>query len=311
MQKVILLKKETTYGTDAAPTTAANAALTRNFQAPNPIQVDQLERNLDLPTKGRRKTAPTNRRTTFSYELELAGSGSAGTAAAWMEHLEACGMAAPTLTASTRAEQKFAAEGAALSAVTAHHWLSEQRVRALGARGTFGMNFTAGQYPFLTFNMTGMLPPSPAVDAVAPSGTPSFTRWKDPVEVNTANTDFLLDGHALDLQAFTAEANAEIAAVNLVGANYVQRGNHALTGRIRGRAPTIAAKNHFTMLDTGAEVPVQLIHGTVAGNIVQVDATYLQILEISRSEERDELFLDISFGLNIRSGTDDLLLTAK
>ncbi|MEA3018403.1 MAG: hypothetical protein QOI38_3125 [Sphingomonadales bacterium] len=311
MQKVILFKKEVTYGTDSVPTPAANAVLTRNFQAPKPVEVDQLDRKLDLPAKGRRKSAPTNRRSPYAFEVELAGSGAAGTAAAWMELLECCGMAAPTITAATKAEQKFAAEGVALSSGSCYHWMSEQRVRPLGSRGTWGCDFTANQYPFLKLNMIGLLSAGVGVDATVPGGAPDFTRWKDPLEVNTANTDFLLDGHALILQSLTIDANKDVKPRNLVGANYVNLGDHALTGRIRGEAPSIAAKNHFTLLDSGAEMVMQLIHGTVAGNIVQLDAAHVQVLDIDRSEEDDKLMLDISIGLNIVAGQDDLLFTAK
>src|SRR5438128_2019795 len=283
-RKTILFKKEVTYGTDAAPTPAANAALTRNFTA-KPVQVDQLDRKLDLPSRGRVKTAPTNRRTTFGYELELAGSGAAGTAAPWMEHLEACGMAAPTLTAGSKAEQKFAGSGGAMSSATSWHWMGDERVRSRGTRGTFGFDFTAGQYAFLKFDMQGLLPPDPAVDGTAVGGVPDYARWKAPLEVNTDNTDFTLDGFAANLKSFTADANADVKRRNLVGADYINRANHAMTGKIVIEAPAIASKNYFSTLDLGTEVAVQIIHGTVAGNIVQVDASYLQILDIDRAEE--------------------------
>lgn len=308
--KVILLKKETVEGTDSVPTTAANACVTRNFSAPKPIQVDQLDRNLDLPSRGRVKSQPSNRRSPFSYELELAGSGTAGTAAAWMEHLELCGFAAPTLTALTKAEQKAVASGRGSSG-TCHHWMGEQRVRVRGTRGSFGLNFMAGRYPFLKFDMLGIPAADPAVDNTAPSGTPDFTRWKAPLEVNTENTDFTLDGFAAILKEFSIDLNANVKRRQLVGADYIQRGDHAMTGRIVVEAPLIASKNYFSSLDQGAEVATQIIHGTVAGNIVQVDAGFVQILDIDRSEEDDVLMLSLSVGLNIRAGQDDLLFTAK
>ena len=92
--KVLTAKKETVYGTDAAPTLAANAVVTRNFRA-SPLITDPLERNLDRGSFGATPIVATNRRQELSYELEIAGSGTAGTAPAWMEFLEACGMAPP------------------------------------------------------------------------------------------------------------------------------------------------------------------------------------------------------------------------
>ncbi|HEU4958964.1 MAG TPA: phage tail tube protein [Sphingomonas sp.] len=307
--KILWRKKELVYGEDATPTAAANAALTRNFTT-KPVVTDRIQRNLDRAVRGRAPDAPSNERQTFSYELELAGSGAAGTAAPWMEDLEACGMAAPVLTAETDAVQKFAAIGTALSSMTAYHWHGTMRRRAVGARGTFGWDVTAGQYPFVKLDMTGMLLLPTPIDSVAPAA-PDLSRWQDPVEVNTDNTDFTLDGFALVLKSFTGDVNAEIAARNLVGARYIQRGNHAITGRIVGEVPDLGAKNYFDTLRSGAEIAVNLTHGTVAGNIVEFAGAHLQITDIDLSEENDVLMLTLSYGLNVGTTPDDLIITAK
>lgn len=307
--KVIFFKKETTYATDAVPTGVANAALTRNFTS-KPIVTDRIARNLDRPVRGRTKDAPSNKRQTFGYELEIAGSGTAGTAPAWMEHLECCGMAAPVVTAGTSAVQRFAPIGTVLSSGSAYHWRGNQRAVGLGARGTFGWDFTAGAYGFFKFDMTALLPlGEPLSDAAV--GAIDLSRWKDPLEVNTDNTDFSLGGYAANLRSFTGEANKAIAARNLVGANYVQAGQHAITGRILCEAPTIAAKNYFTTLRTGDEIPVQLIHGVAAGTVTQLDSSRLQITDIDYQEEDDVLMLAIGYALNVGTINDDLVLTAK
>ncbi|QHL90700.1 hypothetical protein GVO57_07445 [Sphingomonas changnyeongensis] len=307
--KTILFKKEAVYGTDAVPTAAANAALTRNFQR-TPVQTDTLERNLDVPSRGRSPTGSTNARSAFSYELELAGSGAAGTAPAWMEHLEACGMAAPTLVAGQSASLRFAAAGAALSSATAYHWRGNQQAISLGARGTYGFNFTAGAYPFLSLSFVGMLPTGQPVVEAAPAA-PDFSRWRAPLEVNTANTDFTLDGYAAKLQSLTGEIGAQPAIRNLVGENYVQRGNHALTGQMVIKAPSVAERNYFATLRAGAEISCELIHGTAAGNIIELVMGFLQILAIEEQEDGDDLMYTISYGANVRAGQDDIIWRAK
>lgn len=309
--KVIFRKKESVYATDASPTGAANAALTRGFTA-KPVVTDRIQRNLDRPVRGRRKDGPSNIRATFGYELELAGSGAAGTAPAWMEDLEACGMAAPVIVAGTSATQRFAAVGAALSSLTAYHWHGNQRRVNLGARGTFSFDFTAGAYPFLKFEFTGLLPATPdfgMTDALP--GAIALDQWKDPLEVNDENTDFTLDGYPLRLRSFTGEAGAAVALRSLVGVRYVNRGNHAVTGRILGEAPTLASRNYFRGLKSGDEMTVQIVHGTAAGNIVQADGAHLQITDIDLQEEDDTLMLAIGYGLNVGTTPDDLVWTAK
>ena len=116
--KVLAAKKEVTYATDAAPTLAANAIVTRNFSA-KPVETDTLERNLDNRTFGAQPVAPANERQTISYEVELAGSGAAGTAAPWQELLEGCGFAPPVLTATIKAQQVMALAGTAQSSLDA------------------------------------------------------------------------------------------------------------------------------------------------------------------------------------------------
>lgn len=307
--KVLTAKKETTYAVDAAPTMAANAALTRNF-ATTPIQVDRNERNRDRPVRGRSADKPSNPRQAISYELEIAGSGVAGTAPAWMEHLEACGLAAPVLTANTSAEQRFVASAASLSAMTVHHWSGSQRRRATGVRGSFGWDFTAGRDPVWQLQLVGLLHPTAPVDESAP-GTPDLSRWRDPLEVNDLNTDFLLDGHALHLQSFTGSSGANADVRNLVNARYVRLGEQAITGRIVGRCPSIADKNHFATLLSGAEVPVALTQGTAGGNIVELRSQRLQVTGIDLSEDGDELMVTIAYALNVGTTPDDLIITAK
>jgi hypothetical protein len=308
--KTLLLKKELTYGTDAAPTAAANAALTRNFRR-TPLQMDNIERNLDVPTLGGSPVANTNARETFSYELELAGSGAAGTAAAWMEHLEGCGMVAPILTAATDAKQKFAAAGAALSSVSAYSWRGDQKLIGLGARGSFGFNFTAGAYPFLNLSFVALVPAGVPLTDANP-GAADFTRWQAPVEVNTANTQFMLDGYAAKLQSLTAEIGAQPAIVNLVGENSVRRGNHAITGQIVIKAPKAGSeKDYFTKLRTGGDLPIQLIHGLAAGNIVQLDMAHCQLTSIEEQDAGDDLMYQIGYRANVSVGQDDLVWTVK
>lgn len=309
--KVLFLKKEGVYATDAAPTGALNARLTRNFTA-KPVAVDRIERNLDRPVRGRSKDAASNARQTFGYELELAGSGAAGTPPAWMEDLELCGMAAPAIAAGASATQRFAAVGAALSSGTAYHWHGTQRRVGLGARGTFSFDFTAGAYPFIGLQMTALLPDTADFGMTdAAPGEVAFDQWRDPLEVSTANTDFTLGGYALVLRSITGEAGATVALRNLVGERAVQRGNHAVTGRILAKAPTLAARNYFRELKTGAEIPAQIVHGVAAGEVIQLDMAHVQVTDIELQEEEDELMLAISYGANVGATPDDLVFTAK
>lgn len=307
--KCILFEKETTYATDPAPTAADNAVLTRNFTS-KAIEVDVVERGLDLPHVGSTRGLHGNGRKRANFGIEISGSGDVDTAPAWMELLQCCGMTAPAITADTRVEQKMLAAGAAISSGTMYDWYNNQKRIGLGGRGTFGWDFTAGAVPFWTLDFQFLLP---AANQVVQNtfSAPTLTRWTEPVLVNTVNTDFTLDGYALVLRSFTGSANASVEVRNLVGGNYVKRGNHAITGRIVAEAPDVGTKNYFTTLQTGAEIAVQLVHGIVAGNIVQFDSSHLEIVSIDISEEGEVPMIEIDYKLNISAGQDDILITTK
>lgn len=307
---VILAKKEATYGTDSTPTGPLNAVLARNFSA-KPVDTDRLERNVEGLAFGAMASVPSNERRTLSYEVELAGSGAAGTAPAWMELLEACGLAAPVLTAGVDAQQSFAAAGTAASSLTQWDWLSDQRRKMVGTVGSFTMDFTAGAYPFLGFTWMGLVPTGAAsfIKAVPPAVT--LTRWKAPLEVNDANTDFTLDGFAPVLRSWKADAGVTTAMRNLVGSRYVRRGNHTFKSTAVIEAVDVNVKDYIAVLRNGTLVPFTLTHGTAAGNIIELSSTKVQITDITESKEDDTVMWTISMTHTIDGGASDLLIKAR
>lgn len=305
---VVLAKKEVTYGTDAVPTVAVNGVLTRNYQG-KPVDVDQIERNLDSGSYGARAGGASNERRTFSYEVEIAGSGAAGTAPAWMELLEGCGMAPATLTALTDAKQVFAAPGGA-SSLTHYDFLSDQRRKAVGCVGTFQLDFSAGAYPFISFSWTGLVPAAVPFDKSAP-GAVILTRWQKPLEVNDANTDFTLDGYAPKLKSWKADASVTVALRNLVGQRSVRRGNHSLKSTLVIEAADVATKDYISTLRNGDLVAMLLTHGTVAGNIVEISSAQTQITNITESKEDDIVMWTVELLHTIEGGAADIQITAK
>lgn len=306
--KVLAAKKEAVYGTDVAPTLAANAILTRNFKA-TPLITDPLDRNLDRGSFGSTPTLPTNKRQELTYEVEVAGSGDAGTAPAWMELLEGCGMAAPVLVPDTSATQRMAAANAAQSSLTQHHWMGDQKRIGVGGRGTFTMDFTAGAYPFIGFSFTQLVPTVTPRSVAAP-GAATLDRWIDPLEVNTDNTLLMLGGFAAITRSFQLNAGVGINLRNLIGARYVNRGDHAITGRLVVEAPSMATKDYLAALDAGSIIPLELTHGVDDGNTVGVACAQTQITAINETEEDRKVMWEMDIRMNIDAGQDDLVITA-
>jgi hypothetical protein len=93
-KRLILAKIESTYGTDSSPV-GTDAVLVRNLEI-TPIESETVSRDLIRPYLGNSDQILANTRVSITFEAELAGSGSAGTASKVDSLLRACGMSATT-----------------------------------------------------------------------------------------------------------------------------------------------------------------------------------------------------------------------
>ena len=96
-KRVILAKLETTYGTDSAPA-AADAIQCANLDI-SPLEGSQVERDFIRPYFGQSGAIRVENYATLSFETEIHGSGSAGTAPEYSSLLKACNFS-ETLTAA-------------------------------------------------------------------------------------------------------------------------------------------------------------------------------------------------------------------
>ncbi|NBT52735.1 MAG: hypothetical protein EBT12_14510 [Marivivens sp.] len=87
-QRVLLAKEESTYGTDPTPTGSADAILVRSLEI-SPFQSDVVERELIRGYMGNYETLHASQRVEINFDVEMVGSGSAGTAPAFGPLLKA------------------------------------------------------------------------------------------------------------------------------------------------------------------------------------------------------------------------------
>ena len=88
-KRLIVAKIESTYGTDPTPT-GANAILVRNLEI-TPLEAETVNRDLVRPYLGASDQLLAQTRVSMTFEVEMAGSGTAGTAPAYGPLLKACG----------------------------------------------------------------------------------------------------------------------------------------------------------------------------------------------------------------------------
>ena len=95
-KRLILAKIETTYGTDSSPG-GTDAILVRSLEI-TPLQSDTVSRDLVRPYMGASEQLLANSRVQCTFSVEMAGSGTAGTAPRFGNVLKACGLAETAVT---------------------------------------------------------------------------------------------------------------------------------------------------------------------------------------------------------------------
>lgn len=305
-KKVILQKIETTEGTDAAPVVATDAILTRNY-TPNVLEMDRKERNIEVPFFGAKPVIPVALRRGATFEIEMAGAGTATGVPAWMKMNRIAGFDAGVVGASSVVQTPISS-----SIPSATHWayIDNLLMQTIGARASMGIRVEDDEIPYFTYTLLGRAPTSLASEATP--GTPVVTAFKDPVLASTENTTFLLDGFALPLRRLELDANIDLNYRSLIGPqDRVNWRNRAWGGRILGELPDLTAKDYFAKVRPGTTMAMAMTHGNVAGNIVKVDAPKLQIVGVDTPEEDGNLMLALDVILQPNAGNDELIITSS
>lgn len=182
----ILAKIESTYGTDSTPTEGANAILVSNVSI-TPIVAQNVDRDLVRPYLGASEQLVGTLYVQMQFDVELAGSGAAGTAPAFGPLLRACGFV-ETVTASVRTEYNLTTP--ASDSVSIYYFLDGVKHVVRGCRGTVTLRLGAGARPVLSCNFLGL---DGGVSAATPSAL-TLTAFKTPAVVSEANTGDLTFG---------------------------------------------------------------------------------------------------------------------
>lgn len=302
----LLVKIETTYGTDAVPTGAANAVLVSDLKM-RPMDMETVSRNLIRPFLGSSEQMPTKIYNGCEFSAELAGSGAAGTAPALGALLRACGFA-ETVTAGV--EVAYAPVSTGFESVTFYVNLDGVLHKGLGARGTVSLSLKNNDRPLAKFNFTGLF--VPVADGALPAV--NFAAWKKPLPVNRTNTPtFTLHGYAAMVDDLQVDLGNQVVYRGLIGgAESVRLVDRKATGSVLMEAVKVADKDWWTSIRNVVTGPLALVHGLVAGNIVEVEAPNVQIHTPDYQEQDGILMLSGKLAFTPgATGNDELVLTFR
>jgi hypothetical protein len=258
-KRTILLKTESSYGTDATP--AGTDALTVRSLDISPIDADVVSRDLVRPYLGNSTQLLANIKVQCNFEVELAGSGTAGTAPRWGPAMLACGTAATTVASTS---VTYAPVSSAFSSATVYYFADGIKHAVTGWRGTFEITGELGQIPVISFTGTGIYstPTDTAVGAV------TYGNQADPLIFTSGNTTaFSLFSYSGCLSSFSFAMNNEIQYRELIGCTKeVLITDRKPSGQVMIESVPIATKDFFSIATGTATGNLTLTHGTTAGN---------------------------------------------
>lgn len=310
----ILAKIETTSGTDAVPTGSANAILVSNLTA-NPLVSNTIDRDLIRPYFGASEQLTGTVYKEINFDVELAGSGTAGAAPAWGPLLLACAFA-ETVNAGVSVDYTPITD--AQKSLTIYYYRSGVLHKLLGARGDCTLRAGVGTRPVFAFRFMGL---DGGMSATSnPSQT--LTAWKTPLSVSDANTGDLTFGCTYAAGALSGGTTYPSRGLELPFGNAV--GHTALLGgedidvtdrQIGGTVEldlTAAQEVSFmTDIKANSTQSLGLVHGTAAGNKVLL---YMPAVQFITPEESDLNGRALCrYGMRVTpgaSGNDELRIVA-
>lgn len=308
--KTIYAKLEATYGTDATPANT-DAVATKNLTI-NPYTGNEITRDLDRPALGNQESINTNPYVEISFDVEIAGSGTAGDAPAWGSLLRACGFSE---TVDVGVDVKYALVSAGYESITIdflrrNNAGGHQLHKVIGARGTVTFGLSKNQIPMMSFRYIGFY--ATPVDVAAT--VPDYSAYMDPVPISEAVTSLDIGGYTPIAEAFSIDVAQNLVARNVINQRECVVTDRAPAGQTTVQAPDVTTKNFFSLAESHAGITtqaVQLIHGVTAGNIVQIDAPKVQLKTPSETDSDGELHYQLNMSLLPATVDDELVITVK
>jgi hypothetical protein len=313
----ILLKTETTYGTDAVPAGAANAMLVSNLSI-NPLNAKNVDRDNIRPYFGGSEQLVGVSYIECGFDIELVGGGTAGTAPAWGAALQACGFS-EIITLTTRVDYLPVSD--ALTSVTIYWYDDGVLHKLLGARGDVTFKMSSGDRPVMQFKFTGL----DGGLAAAVSPTIALAAFKTPQVVTDANTQdvtlgcthlatgapALVGGTVFPSLGLELMAGNSVSHTPLLGGETVEITDRSVTGKLKldlSAAQEVAAMGD---VKAAALTSLGLVHGTVIGSRVLVFMPAVQRINHTKEEMNGKRLIGYDLRIVPTLGNDELRIVTS
>jgi hypothetical protein len=305
--EVILAKVETTYNTDATPTTGANAVLVQNL-SPKIAGLRMVARPVVRANLNSLQSIFAGQLLELSFDMEIKGSGTAGTAPEMGQLLRGCAMSETVVAVTSVTYKPISSNHDSLTIYWYEGGVKLHKIT--GARGDYSIKITAGGVPLVSFKFTGhyVLP----TDVSIPS--PTYSTVVPRAAINSAIT---IGGTTVVCRDWTVSANQKVALPPSIGAvdgySQIQITDQNFTGTMTLEAELASVIDVDSQLANGTTSTFAPgIIGTVAGNKFTIASATNGLYWMSRDfADGDGLRLrTLPFGLVDSSAGNDAITIA-
>lgn len=309
---VMYAKAETTYGTDAVPTGAANAILLRamNYK----LSANNVSRDLIRNFFGASEQLVGTKYCELDYEVELVGGGAAGSAPAWDALILSAGMA-KTIEATIRVN--YLPLTNSQGSVSAYAYRSGVLNKVLGARSKLSLSMKQGEIPVMKYQTMGLYG---GVSAASPSGV-SFTGFQAPqVVTNTNSTQLVIGGtvNATGAPVITGgtpypslgleiDLGMDVPFTPLVGGESIDVTNRQVSGKLTLDVTAAQEVSLEASVLANTLQSIAFLHGTTAGKKVLVYLPTVQFINPTDTDLNGRLLKTYDLvGVPTTAGNDEL-----
>lgn len=305
-KKFLIAKIESAYGSDPSPVGGSDAVQVTNLEV-TPIESDNVQAATFQGFIGNstRGTLVANKRVSVTFDVELSGSGTAGTAPAFGPLLKACGLS-ETVVAATSVT--YAGVSSSFSSATIYCFYDGTRHKITGARGTVTFNMTAGQFPTASFVMTGIYN---APDDTALSGSFTVANQAAALEINDTNvTTATFHGvTSVRLESLDLALNNEVLYKETASSQEVLITNRTPGGTAVIEAPAVGTTDYFAKAAAVTTGNSSFVIGATGGNIITLTMAQTDITGVSYGDTNGVISLSMPYlALPTTSGNDEFSL---
>jgi hypothetical protein len=317
-KSAILLAIETTYGTDAAPAGSTDALLVSEMTI-NPFNASNVDRKNIRPFFGGSEQLLGNRYVELTFTVELAGSGTLGTAPAWGRLMRACKMA-EVVEAGVRVDYTPISDS--IESATVYYYDDGALHKLLGARGDVtNLMLKQGDIPKVQVRIMGLYAP---ITAATPSGV-AYTAWKTPQVVTNSNTGditiggsvnptgvpLITGGTAYTSTGLELKFGNALVHTPLLGEESIDITDHNITGSMQLNLSAAQEVTFAGHVELATLQNLSLLHGTVATRKVMVNLPFTQLKNYTKQELNGRRMIGYELSCIPQVGGDEFRLTTS